>query len=318
MIQRIGIGRWLALLSCVGSFALVTAQQLSNDPGSYFGGSDHEKYLSWITDNQIDIRYNASAFLPAADPGQGAAIHWAVQGDQLHLAIAARASGWLAFGISQAGGMLGSDIAYFETAEPERLTDAHVIEIRNPAPDDCSQDWTLVAADVSREGFLMWQGHRPLVTDDTQDYTIVSDADLVIPPHRVIAAWGDTDRIAYHGRSNVARGAVRFFVTAGEEVDFAAEMSTQSTGSFFVSATNHPLALQETDYVDFCFSKADLLAQGLPDQALHVVAFEPIVTPETEKYVHHFVVSATPNVAADVCDQDEFLELAYGKWMMAQ
>jgi hypothetical protein len=292
----------------------VRAQQLSNDPDSYFGGSDHGEYLSWITDNQIDAMYNASAFLPSAvDPGQGAAIHWAVKGDELHLAIAARASGWLAFGISQAGGMLGADVAYFETAAPDVLTDAHVIEVRNPMPDDCSQDWTLVAADVNRDGFLMWQGRRPLVTEDTQDYAIVSDAALVIPPHRVISAWGDSDRIGYHGRTNVARGAVRFFLS--EEVEFATEMNTLSTGSFFVGATNHALALQETDYVDFCFDKADLLSQGVPDQALHVVAFEPIVTPETEPYVHHYVVSATANTEVNVCDDDDFFELAYGRWM---
>ena len=78
----------------------------------------------------------------------------------------------------------------------------------------------------------------------------------------------------------------------------------------------------DTEYGDFCFSKADLLAQGVPDNqnGLQVIAFEPIVSPAAVKYVHHFVVTATSDTSSDVCtpgddddgDSASFMEMVNG------
>ena len=244
-------------------------RQLFDDPQAYFGGVNHQSYLSWMAENSITDRYAASTFLPAksGELADGAALHWKVVGDELHVAMAARAQGWLAFGITQAGGMLGSDIVYWELAAPETLTDAHVEETRNPLPDDCGQDWTFVASDTTREGFVMWEGKRLLQTGDTQDHDIIPDATDFIPAHRVIAAWGDEESMGYHDK-NVARGVLRFHQTAADRVDFASLMKEKATTSFSIRASDYTIKPVDTEYKEFCFSKADIIKQGIPDQPL--------------------------------------------------
>ena len=45
----------------------------------------------------------------------------------IQLAVAARATGWAAFGIAEAGGMKGADMVVFETASND-IFDAHVLD----------------------------------------------------------------------------------------------------------------------------------------------------------------------------------------------
>jgi hypothetical protein len=116
---------------------------------------------------------------------------------------------WL---VSENGGMLGSDMALFVASRPTELVDAHVIETYLPEPDDSQQDWILVNSSLSYVEFLISEATRKLDTFDQQDKTIIPDADPAIPQHRIIAAWGDSEEIAYHG-TNVARGSVRFYAS---------------------------------------------------------------------------------------------------------
>ena len=115
----------------LGLFAMLAASasaslQLRDTPTLYFGGADHQSYLDWLSEKTVEERYQASTFLPGPE-GQGAAIHWKIEGEEILLALAVRATGWAAFGISQAGGMLGADIVYWEASQPDTLTDAFVV-----------------------------------------------------------------------------------------------------------------------------------------------------------------------------------------------
>jgi hypothetical protein len=96
------------LSSVAASMAFASAQQLADDPPSYFAGVDHGEYLDWLEENQIESRYKNSVYMPSIDQGRGAAVHWSVDDEFIHLAVAARASGWLGFGLSDAGGELVS------------------------------------------------------------------------------------------------------------------------------------------------------------------------------------------------------------------
>ena len=101
-------------IACILSFgALVllsfsTAFQLADDPPSYFGGVDNGPYLSWLDENNIETRYNNSVYMPSIDQSSGAAVHWSVDDEYIYLAVAARASGWVGFGFSDAGGELNA------------------------------------------------------------------------------------------------------------------------------------------------------------------------------------------------------------------
>jgi hypothetical protein len=147
---------------------------------THFGGVDPEGYHQWYDSNDISTKYPNLVYIPGADPNKpenGAAIHWKVDGDFVHLAVAARATGWLGFGIAEAGGMLGADMAIFTASRPNEIVDAYTSDWRQPQTDDCSNNWELVSSLVDTEGgFLMFEVKRLLNTGDPQDKVIVNDA----------------------------------------------------------------------------------------------------------------------------------------------
>ena len=293
--------------------SITTAQQISNDPPSYFGGTQNQEYLDWVRSG-IDSKYNSSVYLPSIDQANGAAVHWTVDGDWLHIAVAARCSGWIGFGISEAGGMKGSDMALFTASRPTELIDAHVIENRVPGEDSCQQDWILSDSSVLGE-FLAFEARRKLDTGDPQDKKIVDDSDGGLPPSRIIAGWGNTVEVSYHG-TNVARGSVRFYSGGDDASSFQALVETNAEGSFLVFTNNFTIPSEEvTNYIDFCVSRSDLIAQGVPNttDALYLIGFRPIVSPLSAAYVHHFVVTASMDSTESACGEDaDANNLVYG------
>jgi len=256
-------------------------------------------------------------YLPGSDPNypeNGAAIHWKVGEEQgegyIYLAVAVRASGWLGFGIAEAGGMLGADMALFEAAKPDEIVDAHTGNVRFPQLDDCPSDWELVSSEVDVDsGFIMIEFKRKLDTKDPQDRVIFNDESTMIVPHRVIAAWGDSPQVAYHGL-NVARGAIRFYGTGDYQTTFDKAMSEQSEGAFMVASIEHLVSINETEYAYTCFTRNDLIAQGVPNTTdlLNIIGFEPIIQKDREAYVHHYILHG---YGEDHCPYDYFPEVAY-------
>jgi len=97
----------------------------------------------------------------------GVRIAWTVDKDnnKLKFAMSAENAGWVGFGISEAGGMKGSDIVYFESGSA-LLTDSWADGHSKPMPDSC-QDWTLTAGGA--EGGTTWfNAERALDTGDDQ------------------------------------------------------------------------------------------------------------------------------------------------------
>jgi hypothetical protein len=274
------------------SVAAATAQTLSNSNiPEYFGGSDNDVYLDWADGIS---RYTSSVFLPSnADPNLGAAVHWSIAGDSIFLAVAARATGWLGFGLSENGGMKGADVILFTAKNPDELVDSYILEERSPITDDF-QNWSLLDSHTEG-GFLIFEATRLLDTGDPQDRVIMNDALMTIPSSRIIAAWGDTPAVGYHG-NNRARGAVRWFDGRDGQDLFQQTMQTAADGSFEVRASDYPIKPRSTEYARFCASKEDILAQGVPDvENLNIVGFEPIVDDDTVAFVHHFTVTGTTN-----------------------
>jgi hypothetical protein len=63
----------------------------------------------------------------------------------VYIAVAVRATGWLGFGLAEAGGMLGADMALFTPIRPTEIIDAYTLEGRRPITDNCQQDgnWSM-------------------------------------------------------------------------------------------------------------------------------------------------------------------------------
>jgi hypothetical protein len=274
-----------------------------------FGGIDNAAYLDWVAGNGTSytsaVCYNATS----SDLTQGVAVHWRLDDDYIYLAVAARATGFLGFGLAEGGGMRGADLVIYETANPGKLRDAHVLDAFNPVDDVC-QDWVFVASQDD-DGFLIFEAYRPLDTTDSQDHKILNDAETVIPAQRIIAAWGETSTASYHGANNIARGSLRWYGGGDEHELVLSKLKDQADGSFFFQIPNHTISTNETDYKSFCFVwDPDLTSQGVPaNGSIALIAAEMIVTEEARPYVHHLDVFAT-NVASN--ESRTCIESGYG------
>jgi hypothetical protein len=161
----------------------------------------------------------------------------------------------------------------------------------------------------------MFETKRPLNTNDPQDKPIVNDASMLIPGHRVIAAWGDSEEIGYHGLQR-ARGTIRFYGNGDEDATFKAAMDNAAKGYIEIKSENFVIPNVDTAYIDFCFSREDLINQGLPNttDSLNIIGWEPIVQASNTAYVHHFVVtgsSSSPYCGSNGTDDMAFMEIAY-------
>lgn len=56
------------------------------------------------------------------------------------------------------------------------MTDAHSLVAGEPVIDECTQDWTLLSAEVGNES-LVFEAERALDTGDTQDRVFADDSD---------------------------------------------------------------------------------------------------------------------------------------------
>ena len=50
--------------------------------------------------------------------------------DEIQFAIVTHDTQWVGLGVSEAGGMIGSDIALFQSSNPDIVTDSYVLEDR--------------------------------------------------------------------------------------------------------------------------------------------------------------------------------------------
>ena len=117
----------------------------------------------------------------------GIHIHWNIDKgrNRLQLAAAVEAEGWVGIGISEVGGMLGSDMVVF-TAKTETIHDYHVKQYySSPIMDDC-QDWILIRSKSKvSDGYIIFEAERDLDTFDPQDHIIINDQSHELPPHKV-------------------------------------------------------------------------------------------------------------------------------------
>merc|ERR1711966_520253 len=106
------------------------------------------------------------------------------------------------------------------------------------------------------DGWIILEMKRALDTGDTQDHKIVNDKKLWMSSTRLIAAWGDTSFLGYHGL-NSARNAVRIF---SEETDSGISsaqslvntLESESDGYFELREAQHEINPIPTEYHFFC------------------------------------------------------------------
>jgi len=265
------------------------------DATSYFPALNTDKkedYINWV--NVHSSLYARHTFMASDGKGEeGAAVFWNIDGDTVHFAVAVRAEGWVSFGISEAGGMAGSDLALYQASNPLELVDAYIIEDRStPLRDDC-QDWTLNDTMVEN-GWMIVEMSRLLNTKDGQDHAIKNDTDLWAAPTRFIAAWGDHDSVSYHGQKK-SRSSVRLFANHSNDLTemqvLLETLEEGSDGYFDFVEDDFDVPPVETYYHDSCrtFEEFNIdLPEG--QSMITMIGAVPILDEETAQFVHHFAV----------------------------
>ena len=251
-----------------------------------------EQLIARQIESDLTNRYEKQTYLSTSN-GSGSALFWNVDNEEIQFAIAVHTIGWVGLGISEAGGMIGSDIMLFESSAPDTVIDSYVIEDKGSGPlaDDC-QDWTLVNATIlEEEDWMIIEVKRALDTFDTQDIPIVNDEELWSAPTRIIAAWGDdTQSVSYHGQ-NKARASIRLFAKGDESADDGVELREAleelSDGSFEVSEVNYTIPAKETTYHDICATYDDLFDDRDKD-GVAMIGAVPFFSEDTEQYIQHF------------------------------
>lgn len=278
------------LLGLIGS-TLIVAAGAAAGASSYFSSlasDEKEDYTNWLADHSSS--YSRHEFMAGEEDGDGAAIFWTIDNDAqtIHLAAAVHATGWVGFGISEAGGMIGSDMALFQASQPTELIDAYVVDQEAmPLTDSTCQDWTLKSSPIAGEnGWIIVEMSRLLDTQDTQDHVLKNDADLWRAPTRIIAAWGDDTVLSYHGKKK-ARSAVRLFATDSTSLEDV--LSETSDGYFDVLQEEFEIPSNETYYHSLC-KTYDELSSTLPEGQSNVTMIGAIPVIDQVSAVHHYEV----------------------------
>lgn len=278
-------------------------------------GRDYTSFKTFSTDDQTVALALHWTIIMADDDGVGDTDHTGSRNrNRIRLAVAVRARGWGAVGIAEMGGMAGSDILVFEV-NGLKLYDAYATASERPKIDK-QQDWTLLNASWTsvEDEIILFEAERKVITDDPMDWPIIVDTNPFLPGTRIIAAWGDTEEMHYHGPDNRLQGNVRFYDGTFSNADTSPvnpavgsfdnkqDYLHSSSGSGSISTSilfnvdNFVVPGRWTTWYEHrCFTVTELInEQGLPsDQPLHAIAFEALLDPG--QLVHHMSLYSSPS-----------------------
>ena len=209
-------------------------------------------------------------------------VDYLVENNQVILRLKARNhGGFLGFGISEAGHMLGADIAVLTMNEVgvPNVQDYFVpwTAAPNISPHpivDACNDWTMICGTNDGRGYQEFVVSRALDTNDTQDRAIVHGLNTII------FAWGigpEETSLTYHGPN---RGTVSISFFNDENPAFIPP--PDADGSATLLFNNFMLRPKRTTYA---LQKFDL-----GEAETHIVAYEPLVNEADKPFVHHFLL----------------------------
>jgi len=219
-------------------------------------------------------------------------IHWKTDDKDLFLALVVyNHSSWVGFGIGEqtSGGMAGSDVVLLEWEQDTlKVSDRFTLGTYEPIVDTCS-NWVLSSYETD-DDVLYIELQRELDTKDTQDRPIITGE------MRVIAAFGTTPKVEYHGVHRTPT-VVTFIPSSFTVPPLEGNITTVSL------RMNMLIPNEVTTYACHSFP--------LPhDVENHIVEFHPYIQPGNEHLVHHYLLhyceyaNATGNLVHDYAGPD--------------
>merc|ERR1712038_1026930 len=248
--------------------------------------------LSLTEPDWLKNKYTQHLYIPTKpDSCKGMKFYWKIIDDTIQITVAAKASGWIGFGFSETGGMRGADIAYF-IQENEEVVDSYVRDgYVKPSVDD-EQDWELLNHELLDDGYLFFEVKRLLDSKEPYDRQFVDDSDVYFPDHNLIAAWGDSSDIMFHG-SQVVQTKIQLFTNIDTDSSgsgyslFLDQTTERSEGYVDLIDTNFTIPKIDTHYETFCFPMP--LSPEVPSTA-YIVGYKWLIPPSLSKYIHHIVL----------------------------
>jgi len=156
-----------------------------------------------------------------AQLSSGAVLYWVFQGSVIELAISVQATGWVGFGPSKLGGMVGSDVMFGSVDDNTgvvNVDDKILLAQQLGCPGVCSDTDPNVGGTYDILAFNGNQGNgttqikwrRKLVTGDT-----IADLDIIMGQQMVVYAWNPTLDIVTKHADNTKFSASLNFATGG-------------------------------------------------------------------------------------------------------
>ena len=207
---------------------------------------------------------------------------WTVDAVDVHVAMLAKTTGWIGLGFADpaGGGMPGADMVIATTTT---LEDTWAKAYAAPEPDSC-QDWDLVSR-AENGTFMLIEASRPKDTGDLQDRVVGDDL-----PRRLVAAFGDTTQMSYHGPRN--RAAFRLDDVFEQDQTPLEKLLAEDPTIEAIELLNSAFVIPQ-DETTYAYKTFDLDDATLGGAEGHIVAIAPKVSESTAQYVHHFIAAGT-------------------------
>ncbi|KAL5460037.1 hypothetical protein EMCRGX_G033450 [Ephydatia muelleri] len=194
--------------------------------------------------------------------------------------VVVHTTGWVGFGLSPDGGMVGSDVVIGWVSSDGRthFHDRYAFAMATP-PIDPSQDWTLLSGSESN-GYTNLTFTRKWITCDSNDRDIKPDT------ARVVFSWGAADPAdtslsgQYHGSN---RGSVSLNLLGGL---VNPPLQPSDAKNFTIAVNQVAIPVQTTTYWCTGFK----LPSDIISQKRYITKISPKISPNNGMYVHHMLL----------------------------
>ncbi|XP_078511752.1 putative DBH-like monooxygenase protein 2 [Lissotriton helveticus] len=214
--------------------------------------------------------------------------------EEITFELQVETTGWIGFGLSPGGGMTGADIVIGGVSAASNQTtyfaDYHGIGEVTPVQDTV-QNYKLELLS-EKEGLTTMRFSRKFRTCDPFDVDVTADT------QRIIAAYGTSDIIRYHGSSQRFTASVQLLSEAP-----VSGPDPEPSFTYDIKMSNFSLPSDETTY-----GCAYLPLPQLPEKN-HIYKFDSIIQDGNEDLVHHILVYACSNstnvtIAPGICNDN--------------
>lgn len=232
--------------------------------------------------------YDLSGYSKSSQVTSWYKLHWNMPTDMISIVIEADTTGWVGFGLAEAGGMAGADIvtaSVDDTTGVASVTDRFSLGEAYPSPDTC-QDWEVING-AQENGKTFIEIRRKLATNDTQDMPILNNGIQT----RILVAMsaGGSDSFGYHGDTNRLYTSLNFFAS-DVNADPLAFIKTDPDVQYFDVLNNYTIPPENTKYHKTCHNLTEAAAVN---NDIYIIGMEHIITPASKEYVHHLIVGST-------------------------